>query len=178
MVRERPTTTSFYGWQILVFGEVGGALSAAGLVLPHSPLGTLPASVAFIVGMPAYVLGGPVAHWSHGDFTRGLVSLAANALVPLAMGLTGQTIACSPSDASSNCGTDGFLTGFAIALVTVPVADALILGWESVPVTIPFSARPVLAGVPVTRISSPPRRRGASAPKGHFQLGLTGTFSA
>jgi hypothetical protein len=133
MARERPATRSFYGWQILATGEAGGVLAAAATVLPDSPLSTLPSTLGFLFGMPMYILGGPATHWTHGEFHKGLISLGGNFALPVFAGLLGQAVRCSPSDAVEDCGARGFFTGFAIALVTVPLVDALVLGWEDVP---------------------------------------------
>jgi hypothetical protein len=131
--RERSATRFFYGWKILATGEAGGVLAAAATVIPDSPLKTPASTVGFLIGMPFYALGGPATHWSHGDFAKGLVSLGANFAGPLLGGFIGNGVACAPSDRPANCGTQGFFTGFAIALVTVPVVDAFVLGWESIP---------------------------------------------
>jgi hypothetical protein len=133
VAKERPSSRSFYGWQILATGEAGGVLAAAATVLPGSPFKTLPSTMGFLVGMPFYVLGGPATHWTHGEFNKGLISLSANFALPVVGGLIGQTVGCAPSDAPEDCGARGFFAGFAMALVTVPLADALVLGWEDIP---------------------------------------------
>jgi hypothetical protein len=133
VARERPTTRTFYGWQILATGEVGGVVAATATVLAESPMKTVPSAVGFLAGMPLYVLGGPATHWTHGAFNKGLISFAGNVVLPVVGGLVGQTVRCAPSDAPADCGSRGFFTGFAIALVTVPIADAFVLGWEDIP---------------------------------------------
>jgi hypothetical protein len=132
VARERPSTRSFYGWQILATGEAGGVLAAMSTILPDSPMKSIPSAVGFLVGMPFYALGGPATHWTHGNFQKGLISFGANVVGVLAGGLIGQGVACGQSD-SQTCGADGFFAGFSIALVTVPLGDALILGWEDIP---------------------------------------------
>jgi hypothetical protein len=179
MMKERPTTKSFYGWKILLTGEVGGLAAGASLILPDTPLGSLPSTVGFLVGMPAYVLGGPVTHWSYGDFTKGLISLGGNIMMPIIGGLAGGAVRCGLRDAAEDCGTRGFFTGFAIALVTMPVIDALVLGWDHVPVEESFST-----AEPGRRTSSNPGRAmrwsvapaWSMEPKGAFQLGVAGKF--
>ncbi len=131
--RERPMTTSFYGWQILASGEVGGVLAAGAMMLPDKLIGSWPATAAFLVGMPAYALGGPIVHWTHGHFEKGLVSFAANVAGPLIFGFTGEIIRCNEANAPDDCGSRGFPAGFALALVVVPLVDALVLGWENRP---------------------------------------------
>jgi hypothetical protein len=133
VARERPGTHSFYGWKILATGEAGGVVAAASLVLPESPLRHWSSTVGFMIGMPFYALGGPATHWTHGAFHKGLISLAGNIVVPVAAGLIGQSVHCAPADADVNCGTRGFGAGFGLALVTVPLLDALVLGWEDIP---------------------------------------------
>jgi hypothetical protein len=132
VARERPSTRSFYGWQILATGEAGGLVAAAAIVLPETPLKEFPSVIGFLAGMPFYALGGPATHWTHGNFQKGLISFGANVVGVLAGGFIGKGIGCGQTH-SSECGTNGFFTGFAIAIVTVPVADALVLGWEDIP---------------------------------------------
>ena len=132
--RVRPTTRSFYGWEILATGEVGGVLAAAGVLLPDTPLGSAPATVAFITGMPLFVLGGPAVHWTHGYFGKGLVSFGGNLVLPFIGGFAGQALRCNEANAPLDCGSRGFLTGIVVAAMITPVIDALVLGWEDVPV--------------------------------------------
>jgi len=176
LAKEHPSTRSFYGWQILATGEAGGVLAAASTLLPESPLKTLPSAFGFIVGMPFYVLGGPATHWTHGEFHKGLISLGANFVFPVAGGLVGQAVRCAPKDAADDCGARGFFTGFSIALVTVPVVDALLLGWEEIPEDDPVLTvgsprrasleRPRFTMVPTWNI----------APRGGFEIGVAGRF--
>ena len=185
VARERPTTRSFYGWQILASGEVGGVVAAAATVLPDSPLKDVPSTVGFLFGMPVYVLGGPATHWTHGDFTKGLISLAGNFVGPLVGGLAGQSIRCGASDAPGDCGARGFFSGFAVALVTVPLVDALVLGWEDLP---DDDVTSVVAGPPSSHVASrAPVRRSPAAPfmvvptwgvgpRGDVSLGVAGRF--
>jgi hypothetical protein len=130
--RQVPTIRVFYGWQILASGEVGGVLAAAAIVLPNSPTNTPAATFAFLFGVPAYVLGGPLVHWSHGDFDKGLVSAGANIVGPIAAGLIGGRVRCGQSNHPRDCGARGFFAGMAVALVTIPIIDAFALGWEEV----------------------------------------------
>jgi len=164
----RPTTKSFYGWEILATGEVGGILAAAGVLLPDKPLGSVPATAAFITGMPLFALGGPAVHWTHGYFGKGLVSFGGNLVLPFIGGFTGQALRCNEANAPVDCGSRGFLTGIVVAAMITPVIDALVLGWEDVPVDDAHS--------PI----SP--RLGTIAPwstidaNGMFHLGLSGRF--
>ena len=121
-----PTEKSFYGWKILLTGELGGMLAAASLALPDSPIGSTPASVSFIVGAPLYAFGGPIVHWTQGYFTKGLLSAGANIAVPLVAGLAAM-------GTSSESHTRGFARGAAVGMLIVPIIDALVLGWEDVP---------------------------------------------
>lgn len=175
VARERPTTRSFYGWQILATGEIGGVVAAASTVLPDSPLKTLPSAFGFIAGMPFYVLGGPATHWTHGEFHKGLISLSANFVVPVVSGLVGQAVRCGPSDAADDCGARGFFIGFAIALVTVPVVDALVLGWEDI-----VDDDPAATAARRSRAASAARFTWAPAwslgPKRELAFGVAGRF--
>lgn len=185
--RERASTRTFYGWQILATGEAGGVVAALAMVLPESPLKTLPSTAGFLVGMPFYVLGGPATHWTHGDFQKGLVSLGGNFALPVVSGFIGQGIRCAPSDAPIDCGTSGFIGGFAIALATVPLVDALVLGWETTTDDDPVmrvDAQPTDA--PTARARRDSRLARASrvtivpawsvGPKGDVSLGFSGRF--
>jgi hypothetical protein len=158
----------FYGWQILAVGETGGLLAAASVELPSSRFGSQLATFAFLVGMPAYALGGPVTHWSHGSFQKGLVSFGVNATSVAVGGLIGSGVRCRPSDASGDCGTRGFFDGLALAVVTVPILDALILGWEELPlgyeITASRRASPSV-GLPVVSVGP---RSATVCFSGHF----------
>jgi hypothetical protein len=129
------TARSFYGWQILATGEAGGALAAASLALPDQPLNGFLPTAGFLLGMPFYALGGPVAHWSHGDFSKGLVSLGGNVVFPVAAGLIGRAAACGDVP-REDCRSRGFVDGVALGLLLAPIVDAAILGWEDVPIDV------------------------------------------
>jgi hypothetical protein len=186
VARERPATSSFYGWQILATGEAGGIVAAAATLLPDSPMNTLPSTMGFLIGMPFYVLGGPATHWTHGEFHKGLISLGGNFALPVLGGLVGQSVRCAPSDAASDCGTRGFFTGFAIALVTVPLVDAFVLGWESILDDDPAPSTDGRAAHDATRSRRRARETRAAdfrmtpawslGPKGELAFGLTGRF--
>jgi hypothetical protein len=163
-----PTEREFYGWQILLTGEVGGLVAAAAVELPTTQFTSRVSTFFFLLGMPAYALGGPIAHWSHNDFTKGLVSLGANFVTPAVAGLIGSGVRCQPADAPTDCSTKGFFDGFSVALVTVPVLDAFILGWENVPIDDQPSARRERGAIVATPIVG-------VTPQG-VSLGLSGRF--
>jgi hypothetical protein len=176
VAKERATTKTFYGWQILATGEVGSAVAAASVLLPESPLGSFVSSVGFVAGMPVFALGGPIVHWTHGDFTKGMVSFGGNTVFALVGGLAGQTIRCKGNQVvESNCGERGFFTGMSVAILIAPVLDAAILGWESIPVddaaNAPrhFAWRSARTGVELEPTWS-------LGPRGTFQLGVSGSF--
>jgi hypothetical protein len=168
--KTRPTTKSFYGWEILATGGAGGVLTTAAVLLPENPVGTTPATAAFVVGMPLFVLGGPAVHWSHGGFEKGLVSFGANLALPFFGGLTGRSLRCSEANAPDDCHTRGFYTGLAIASLVTPVLDALLLGWEDVPID--DWTQHAVRHVP--RLSMAPWL--SSGSHGLVQLGLGGRF--
>lgn len=186
--RERPTSRTFYGWQILASGGVGGAVAAASVAFTQSPLKSFPSAFGFIVGMPLYAIGGPATHWTHNDFQKGLISLSGNFVLPLTGGLIGQSVNCGAPDDAPNCGTRGFFGGFAIALLAAPLLDAVILGWEDIPDDDP-EGPPVPK--PVSSEDGAPLRRSATSrrvpsftmapawnvgPKGEFGIGVSGRF--
>ena len=188
---ERPSTRSFYGWQILATGEAGGILAAASLALPESPMKSAPSAVGALAGMPFYALGGPATHWTHGAFEKGIISLGANVVTPIVTGFIGQAVGSCGQDSPQNCDTQHFLDGFAIALITIPIADAFILGWEDVPVD-DFSPPTVSPGTKasasraVARTGPMERRPTAPpfavipawslGPRGEVAFSLTGRF--
>jgi hypothetical protein len=176
--KQRATKKSFYGWEILATGGVGGLVTAASVLLPSKPLGSIPATAGFIVGMPAFALGGPIVHWSHNDFTKGLISLGGNIIIPLAGGFAGQAIRCGKSNAPDDCGSRGFLTGLAISAMVVPVVDALVLGWEDVPAddVIARTFRPRAPGgtTHTAGVSFAPTL--AFGPRGMVAMGIAGKF--
>jgi hypothetical protein len=133
VIEERPTTRNFYGWEILLTGETGGVLVAASVFLPEKPVSDLLSTTGFILGMPAFGLGGPIIHWTHGSFSKGLVSLGGNLTLSLASAFAGSSIACSKSD-DADCSSRGLFRGIGVAAVVAPLLDAAILGWEDVPV--------------------------------------------
>jgi hypothetical protein len=170
VAKERPTTRYFYGWQILATGEAGGVVAAAATVLADSPLKTLPSTLGFLVGMPFYVLGGPATHWTHGDFDKGLISLGGNFTLPVIGGFIGQAVSCSARGAPDDCGATGFFAGFAVALVTAPVVDALVLGWEDIPDDAP-------APVPVAPSASAARTAPRLSSKRAARFSMTPTWN-
>jgi len=172
----RPSTRVFYGWQIVATGGVGGVLTAASILLPDEPFGTTPATAAFVIGMPLFALGGPTVHWTHGDFTKGLLSFGGNVTLSLAGGIVGREIRCNETNASDDCAKRGFLTGIAVAALITPVIDGLVLGWEDIPVDDALAPA-------ASRLADRPRPYHLSiAPwsnidqNGRLQLGLSGSF--
>ena len=125
VAKERPTTKSFYGWKILATGEVGAVLVSLSVLLPDKPLDSLASTGGFVIGMPAYMIGGPIVHWTHGDFGKGLISFGGNAAFALVGGVTGQSIRCS-NDGDPDCGMKGFLTGVAVGALVAPIVDAIV----------------------------------------------------
>ena len=189
VARERPSTRSFYGWQILATGEAGGIVAAAALLLPDSPLKQVPSIVGFLAGMPFYALGGPATHWTHGNFEKGLISFGANVVGAVGGALIGGGLGCGQSD-DVDCGSDGAFKGFSVALVTIPIADALILGWEDIPEddSLPSpvspgtkaSARRAFADGPSFRRELAPQFSMTPAwslgPRGELSFGVSGRF--
>jgi hypothetical protein len=120
-----------------------------------------------MVAMPLYALGGPAVHWTKGDFSRGIVSFAGNVVFPVVGGFIGQAMKCAPSNAPVDCGGLGFFKGFGVGLIAAPVVDAIVLGWEDVPVDyIGRRAEPHVSVAPSWSIG----------PRGSFELGLSGRF--
>ncbi len=171
--KERPTRREFYGWEILATGEVGGVLASASVLLPDKALDTLPSTVGFVVGMPVYALGGPIVHWNHGEFEKGLIAFGGNVVFPLIGGFAGHSIRCSQEGAPLDCGPRGFFTGLGVAVLVAPLVDALVLGWQSVPLEDSMAtsrlerrARESLTLIPTWTLG----------PSGSVQLGVAGRF--
>jgi hypothetical protein len=153
--REMPTERVFYGWEIVASGEVGGLLVASSIEFPASQVGTPIATFVFLIGMPVFALGGPIVHWTHGHFEKGLLSFGLNVAGSIAGGLVGSSVRCSKNNAPSSCSGPGFFDGLAVAAVTMPLIDALALGWERVPISDPGTAHkspPVLALQPIVNV--------------------------
>jgi hypothetical protein len=161
-----PTQRSFYGWQIIAVGEVGAVLVSASLVLPDRFLSTAPSAAAFIVGVPTYLLGAPIVHWSHDDFGKGLISLAANATLPVIGGVAGRAVACSGEHAT-DCAYRGFGAGLALTALVLPLVDALVLGWE----TVPLDARGATRRSTPSRLHGAAQRRAGGSRRGQAQRG-------
>jgi hypothetical protein len=135
--------------------------------------------------MPLYALGGPATHWTHGEFNKGLISLASNIVFPVVGGFIGQSVHCAPAEAAINCGTRGFAAGFGIALVTVPLVDALLLGWEDIPDDEAPSVLRSSTSSDETTEGRRPLRRAFSftiapawnvGPRGELSFGMAGRF--
>jgi hypothetical protein len=175
--QERKTSRSFYGWEILATGEIGGLLMVASVVLPETPVGTPLATAGFIIGAPAFVLSGPVVHWSHNQFDKGLLSLAGNIALPLLGGIVSRSAGCD-RDAETACRERAFLMGLGLAAAVTPVIDALVLGWEDVPWDDTQTSTASLRSRP--RVMTPPRFSMAPSfglgPRGELTLGLGGRF--
>lgn len=130
----RPATqSSFYGWQILVVGGASGLVTAASLVLPEKPFDSFLSVAGFVIGVPTYGLAGPIFHWSHGQFEKGLLSFGLNVASPLLGLAIGPQVSCGAND-SSDCADKGQVAGAAVGFLVAPVLDGLLLGWEEVPV--------------------------------------------
>src|SRR5215831_10481370 len=84
--KQRATTKTFYGWQILASGEVGSVVAVASVLVPESLFGSFYSSLGFVTGMPVYALGGSIVHWIYNDFTKGAVSFGGNAAFALVEG--------------------------------------------------------------------------------------------
>ena len=168
--RTRPTERKFYGWEILLTGEVAGLVTAAAVEVPVSRFTTPASTLFFLLGMPAYALSGPVSHWSHDDFTKGLVSFGANVVGVAVAGVIGGKLSCGHAGAPDGCGATGFFHGLSVAVVTVPLLDAFILGWENVPISDEASVprergTPSIVATPIVGVT----------PQG-VTLGLSGRF--
>jgi hypothetical protein len=135
--------TSFYGWQILIFGEAGALASAAAITLPDEPLQSAPSTAAFVLGAPTYVVAGPIVHWTHGHFAKGLASFGGNVALPLLAGAIGAAAAHDR----------GFVHGAALGFVLAPIVDGVVLGWEDVPIDYIGKHSAPLVGLAPARIA-------------------------
>ena len=120
----------WYGWEVALVGETGGGLLSVALATHNVP-SLLPwrSLLFFPVGIPTYVLGGPLVHWSNDNFDKGLISLGMNVTTPVVVGLIGGAVACSRSNADPSCRTNGFYDSVAVAVLIVPLIDAAFLAW-------------------------------------------------
>jgi hypothetical protein len=139
--RVLPTERVFYGWEILATGEVGGALVALSVWVPSSEVSTTASTFVFLAGMPTFLLGGPVVHWTHDHWTKGLVSFSVNAAGAAIGGFIGGGVRCGRQNAPGDCSLKGFFDGLAVAGLTLPLLDAAVLGWEDLQVSDPVATR-------------------------------------
>ena len=120
----------WYGWQVLIVGEAGGAFLSAGLATHNVPSAqTWRTALLFPVGLTSFVLGDPLVHWSNDNFHKGLISLGMNVTIPVITGVVGGSVACSRPGASASCRSNGFFDSTAVAVLGVPLLDAAILAW-------------------------------------------------
>jgi hypothetical protein len=173
MAKERRTVRSFYGWEILATGEVGGALTALSVWLPAQPVGSTLSTAGFVIGAPVFAMGGPLVHWSHGDFDKGLISIAMNLALPITFGLVGSQVLCHGDSPPDDCGFVGFFRGLGTATALVPLVDAFALGWEHIPVDDELARSPARLRLAREGWSVAPVW---GAPRGGFTLGVGGTF--
>jgi len=174
--KERPTRRAFYGWEILAFGESGAAVAAGSVLLPDKPLGSVVSTIGFVVGMPFYAFGGPIVHWQHGDFHKGLIAFGGNAAFPLFGGLVGRSVRCGEDNAPVDCGSRGFFTGFAIGVLIAPVVDAIALGWEDIPLEDAITAGQGDQRHARRSMTFSIAPAWSIGPRGSFELGVVGAF--
>jgi hypothetical protein len=124
-----------------------------------------------LFGAPLFVIGGPAVHWSHGDFGKGLVSFGGNVAIPMIAGFAGRSIRCSGENAAIDCASRGFYTGATIAAMITSAVDAVVLGWEDIPVDDAL-ARPG-PRVGSSRFTIAPW---SAAGQGGVELGVLGSF--
>lgn len=172
--KERRTVRSFYGWEILGTGEVGGALTALSVWLPEKPVSSPLSTAGFVIGTPVFALGGPLVHWSHGDFDKGLISVAMNIVLPVTFGFVGSQMLCHGDAPPDDCGFVGFFRGLGTATAVVPLIDAFALGWEHIPVDDELARSPARRRLARESWSVAPVW--SAAPRGGFTLGVGGTF--
>jgi hypothetical protein len=85
--------------------------------------------ILFPVGVPTFILAGPLIHWSNGNFEKGLISFGMNLTTPIAVGFIGEAVACSHANASPSCRNNAFFNSVAVAVLIVPLIDAAFLAW-------------------------------------------------
>jgi len=132
--RERPTRREFYGWEILVLAEPASLVAAGSVLLPDKPLGSVVSTVGFLVAMPVYALGGPIVHWRHGAFQKGLLAFGGNVAFPPHRRIRWiEHSAAERAAPQSTAGRVGF-SRFAVGVLVAPIVDAVALGWDDVPI--------------------------------------------
>ena len=122
-----PVARRWYGWQTLSVDLVAGAVLIAGLG-SSTTRGDTGQIVAYgAVG--GYLLGGPVTHFAHGSVSRGLASFAVRAALPAGFAVLGSQLdACPRMEELCSLG------GAALGMATAVVIDAILIGYEQVPV--------------------------------------------
>ena len=127
---EPPSTSSWYGWQIVLLDAGAVVVVAAS---DSSGRGTSTALVLGGVGI--YALGGPVTHVLHGQKLRGAASLGLRVGAPLLGGLLGAGAGggpCVDTDAKNSCAAAGVYgaLGAAVGALTAMVIDDGVLAYD------------------------------------------------
>ena len=117
-----------YRWQLAATDGIALGLFALGGVAEGDGGRDTAASTALMgMGMTGYMLGGPVVHAAHGEWTRSLPSLAIRALLPGA----GIAIAMAADECEKDdfiCGFDYLGVGWMAGAVAASVLDVSLLG--------------------------------------------------
>ena len=121
---ERNTEPRWYGWQTLL---VDGATVGLGFAT-QSP------GIVYA----AFLAGGPIVHFAHGNVGKGLGSLALRFLVPGTLGLVGFAVdsannPCKPGEYLCLSGLGGLVVGAMTGYVVAVAVDAAVLAHDRVP---------------------------------------------
>jgi hypothetical protein len=118
----RAATRRWYGTPTLIIDAAAATLFTVGGIWMDEGLGPIIA-----LGVPAYVLGGPIVHASHGNWGRSAGSLLLRAGAPLLGAIFGASMCVRES---GDC-IEGVITFGAVGMVTAAVLDLSLLHWES-----------------------------------------------
>lgn len=115
-----PSSSTFYGWQNILVGELGLGIAIGTAALDAPEAGAL--------GGIAYFFGGPCIHGAHGGgLGKVFGALALNVAVPGVGASIGAASSIGQDFEAGQAAALGALIGMAVA----PIADGLILGWET-----------------------------------------------
>jgi hypothetical protein len=106
---EHPQKT-WYGWQILL---IDGGATLTGIAAATSSNSTAGGALG-VVALAAYMLGGPIVHWSHGNVGRGFASLGLRVALPT-VGLVAAGVGAKNDPGNG----DGLAPGAAVGLLVV-----------------------------------------------------------
>lgn len=138
-------TKKWYGAPMLVTDLTALSLFAAGFATTAAPLDPVldVGSIAMFTGLGAYVLGGPIIHFTNNRVKNGFASLGLRVVAPIGGMGSGGFIGAAAVLATTECEEKGWcilggfvyggLIGFAVGMVAAPIIDSTFLAYRPIP---------------------------------------------